>query len=332
MQSLRLGTEMNSAEKILSSVETPNLFQYATSELSQDAFLCWLMAWTAPEYEAIDPQLHNAANSFISTIFKLHDLPTPMIQSIKIERQFKSLDVLAIVNNEYAILIEDKTHTKNHSDQLNRYKDSVKENFPDLVQLAIYYKIGDQSNYRSVLKAGYQPFNRSLMLAILDNGIENGVANPIFIDYHRHLQKLEASIAAYKTTPVAEWKTHAWQGFYQALQTEIPGDWGYVANPRGGFWGFWWTSQADGHFYMQLERERLCVKITAGEEENRSALRRKAIKETLAISEKRNLHLKKPARTQSGKTMTVAERQGYIVTDAEGIVDLSKTIEELKRY
>nr|WP_260390277.1 hypothetical protein [Ornithobacterium rhinotracheale] len=25
--------------------EKPNLFQYATSELSQDAFLCWLIAW-----------------------------------------------------------------------------------------------------------------------------------------------------------------------------------------------------------------------------------------------------------------------------------------------
>lgn len=327
-----LDSEPDNAEKNLALAETPNLFQYATSELSQDAFLCWLMAWSASEYKEIDSQLHDAATSFISMIFKLHDIPAPKIQSIEIIRQFKSLDILAIVNNEYAILIEDKTHTKNHSGQLSRYKESVKAEYPKLIQLAVYFKIGDQSNFRSVTKAGYVPFTRRLMLTILQDGIQNGVGNPIFTDYYRHLQQLEESISAYKTLPVTEWKTHAWQGFYQALQTEIPGDWGYVANPRGGFWGFWWESQAEGRYYMQLEQERLCVKVTAGEEENRSELRIKAIKEILEISETRNLHLNKPARTRNGNTMTVAERKDYIVTDAEGFLDLSKTIEELKKY
>lgn len=101
---------------------------------------------------------------------------------------------------------------------------------------------------------------------------------------------------------------------------------------EGGFWGFWWNSQAEGRFYMQLEQNRLCVKITAKEEENRSALRENAIKDKLDISAKRNLHLKKPGRTRRGKTMTVAERQDYIVTNAEGLIDISKTIEELKKY
>lgn len=237
MQSPLLDSETNNDAKNPFTTEAPNIFKYATSELSQDAFLCWLMDWSAPEYKGIDPQLHNAATSFISAIFKLNEISSPEIQSIQIKRQFKSLDILAVINEQYAILIEDKTHTNNHSDQLNRYNIAVKDTYPNLTQLAIYYKIGDQSNYRSVIKAGYQPFNRGMMLTILDNGIINGVTNTIFIDYHRHLQQLETNIAAYKTTPVAEWKTHAWQGFYQALQTEIPGDWGYVSNPRGGILG-----------------------------------------------------------------------------------------------
>ena len=27
----------------------PNLFKYATSELSQDAFICWLLEWAKPQ-------------------------------------------------------------------------------------------------------------------------------------------------------------------------------------------------------------------------------------------------------------------------------------------
>ena len=30
---------------------TPNLFKFATSELSQDAFICWLLSWAKKDYE-----------------------------------------------------------------------------------------------------------------------------------------------------------------------------------------------------------------------------------------------------------------------------------------
>ena len=39
----------------------PNLFTYATAELLQDAFLCWLLAWADPSYRATDPTLHGVA-------------------------------------------------------------------------------------------------------------------------------------------------------------------------------------------------------------------------------------------------------------------------------
>lgn len=29
----------------MSEIQPPNLFEFATSELSQDAFLCWLASW-----------------------------------------------------------------------------------------------------------------------------------------------------------------------------------------------------------------------------------------------------------------------------------------------
>lgn len=29
----------------------PNLFKFATSELSQDAFICWLLSWAEKDYK-----------------------------------------------------------------------------------------------------------------------------------------------------------------------------------------------------------------------------------------------------------------------------------------
>jgi hypothetical protein len=35
----------------------PNLFHYATSELSQDAFICWLLDWANPDNKEKDEAL-----------------------------------------------------------------------------------------------------------------------------------------------------------------------------------------------------------------------------------------------------------------------------------
>lgn len=312
-------------------LEEPNLFEFATSELSQDAFLCWLMTWSPQEYRMLDQSLHEAAIDFISVIFNMLPLPVPTIQSIDIRRQFKSLDILAIVNDKYAILIEDKTYTNDHSNQLIRYREAVKEAYPHLTQLPVYYKIADQSHYLSPESAGYTPLKRKMMLEILERGIKNGVQNTIFVNYYRHLKQLEMQVSSFWTTPVTMWNSFAWQGFYQELQKEIVGNWGYVPNPIGGFWAFWWGS-ASNQYYYQLEQQRLCVKIVAAEKESRRDLRNHAMKEILEKSERYSLSLQRPSKMGSGKTMTIAERTNYIYKNDDGLVDIKRTIEELKKY
>ena len=39
----------------------PNLFDYATSELSQDAFLTWLIQWADEDYKDLDNSLNSCA-------------------------------------------------------------------------------------------------------------------------------------------------------------------------------------------------------------------------------------------------------------------------------
>lgn len=314
-------------------VDTPNLFQFATSELSQDAFLCWLLAWSKQIYCSVDKALHDAAVHFVSEIFNLHHYEVPIIHTIEIKRQFKSLDILAIINDTYAILIEDKTYTKDHSNQLLRYRKVVQKEMGELIQLPVYYKLADQSHYRSIEKAGYTPFKRNKMLEVLKRGKDMGVQNAIFLDYYEHLQKIDDRIQAFQTERVCDWDSFAWQGFYQELQTEINGDWGYVSNPTGGFWGFWWKPASDSNYYIQLEEERLCVKVSVADNiENVRDYRHKIMNDVLLESEKHNLLLEKPSRLRLGRTMTIAERQHYIQTKSDGTIDLKRTILELQKY
>ena len=88
----------------------PNLFDYATSELSQDAFLLWLMGWGKSCYKDEDNALHAIAQRFIR---RLLNKPNEFeISDIQLFKQQKKIDVLAIINNQYALIIEDKTDSR----------------------------------------------------------------------------------------------------------------------------------------------------------------------------------------------------------------------------
>ncbi|MYD32112.1 MAG: hypothetical protein F4X01_11115 [Nitrospira sp. SB0661_bin_20] len=64
-------------------MERPNLFSYATSELSQDAFICWLLEWSLPQYRQTDTKLHECAVNFIRKLFEKHGKQAPLINSVK---------------------------------------------------------------------------------------------------------------------------------------------------------------------------------------------------------------------------------------------------------
>src|SRR5262249_2808912 len=159
----------------------PNLFDFATSDLSQDAFICWLASWADPSCRELNGPLHQTATAFLQRLLEVGG--GPMVgegRSIEIRQQCMGVDVLLVVNGDTAIIVEDKTDTKDHSDQLRRYKKAVAGDFPEDRIAAVYLKTGDQGNYRSVKKAGYGCFLRRDFLAALDLGERAGVRNDIF--------------------------------------------------------------------------------------------------------------------------------------------------------
>jgi PD-(D/E)XK nuclease superfamily protein len=252
-------------------------------------------------------------------------------QSIQVRRQWNNIDVLLVVNSDTAIIIEDKTDTKDHSGQLERYRKAVAGEFPAGGIAAVYLKTGDQGNYRSVEQAGYGRFLRRDFLDILDRGEQAGVNNDIFADFLRHLRGIEVAVQSFSSTPLGEWNKDwsRWKGFFLVLQERLgEGDWNYVANPSGGFMGFWWHWQ--GEKFLQLENEKLCFKVTVPDEAQQTAKWWEWHNALMAESGVGCVKIKKPVRRE-GKWMTVAVLDGDYRQSAEGHLDLDQTVETLRK-
>lgn len=310
----------------------PNLFDWAASELSQDAFICWLMAWSDPVHKKYAYELNNCANNFIKEIT---DNKIGSISSIKIKKQFKNIDVLVHINNTDIIVIEDKVYSSENNNQLERYKSLFDEEKLTKSIHFVYIKTGDQNDFPNARDKGYRTITRNKFLEILENGIKNGVSNDILIDFTQHLRSIENSVNLYKTLPYTNWKNlnnwNPWKGLYSTFQKELKtGAWFYIPQRNGGFLAFCWSNKTafiEGiqfNYYLQLEHEKLCFKIHyEGSKENKYKVREVFRKKLHELAELQNITIKRNGRI--GKYMTVAANRDYIFTDKNGIVDIKKT-------
>ena len=93
----------------------PNLFNYATSELSQDAAIMWLLEWAKPIHKDRNFKLHQLGLSLLKSFYNLHSVSLSDFEDIEIQPQVKKIDILVLViHGDYktAILIEDKINVK----------------------------------------------------------------------------------------------------------------------------------------------------------------------------------------------------------------------------
>ena len=306
----------------------PNLFGFATSELSQDAFICWFVSWADTDARSLDSGLHEAAREFLAELFELHNCTLPPIESIEVKRQEGDLDVIILINNEWGIMIEDKTFTKQHSNQLIRYKEYIHRKYPHIRQIPIYLTINLQSNLQPVLEAGYHVYNRQKFIRLLSR--YHSITNDIFQDYLSYLQQINNQFYLHNQFPFNEWKGRrkTWLTVFDELRSKgLTGNYGYVSNPRGGFYGFWIKTMIDHPLspYIQLEQDRICVKVKKPD----SSFDIKELRATSKQVTKEVEGLNRPSRLKAGKTMTVAIG-GYVCTDDQGMFELDKTAQKIK--
>lgn len=311
----------------------PNIFNWATSELSQDAFICWLLSWANRKESK---ELFETSRLLIN---KLTNGAITNFENVEIHKQYHNIDIVCEIDKTKVILIEDKVHTDHHSNQLERYYSILQKQYSKENIYPVFFKTGDQSNFITIKNIGYQIFLRNDFLEVLNYGINLGIKNDIFIDFYQYLTDIENSVQSYLSLPVNEWHWDSWKGFYKALQQELEDDcdWGYVPQKNGGFLGFWWywcskktNENLKYEYYLQLEHNKFCFKMSP---ENRkdAETTRSHFRNLLYLKAKEyNIDIYQNGRI--GKWMTVAAlSEPYIKTDAYGFLDLKSTIENIKR-
>ena len=162
------------------------------------------------------------------------------------------------------------------SDQLARYKNHVFNNlgFDADKIIPVYIQTGDQSDYREVSKYGYLALERCDLLNILESDIGKVAKekSDILSDFSNNMRRIENEVQSFLTLPPKNWSWNSWKGFYTSLQNALQdGNWDYVANPSGGFLGFWWHfgRTNDLELYLQLEQDKFCFKIWVDDDTKR---------------------------------------------------------------
>ena len=317
-------------------MKKPNLFKHATSELSQDAFICWLLEWAKAEHKNKNGELHACGVDLIKAFFNKHSLPIPeRFESVEIEKQYKNIDVFCIVNETIPIIIEDKTNTAVHSDQLKNYYKKIcrLERFDERNIIPIYFKTHDQSNYDKVREDGYQEFTRKDILKLLDKYDKTG--SDIYDNFRSNLHCLEESVQSYKFSPnEKDWSEKAWTGFFMELQKSLgQGNWRKVSNRRGGFMGFWWHFDRTNGIqnYLQLEDNILVFKVHTDNPEKMKSIRKCWHSIIQNLSREMCLPVTKPTRFGSGKSITVAVLKSDYRKFNEDLLDLDATLSTLKQ-
>lgn len=244
-------------ESAATHMPKPNLFHFATSELSQDAFICWLASCADASVD--DKELRDAGTRFLSALLATQNLSLPNTPSIRVYRQLDRIDVAVEINESIIVLIEDKVGTADHSGQLKRYLEAARVRFPIHDVVPIYIQTYIQPGYEGVRAAGFSVLTRRDLMDLLPLNASDSVLS----QFREHLEILEQDYESYRFGRV--WSFRAWERYLEVITTSLDQcGWSYVPNASGGFlaayWG--WTESRFGELYLQVSQERLSVRIS----------------------------------------------------------------------
>ncbi|HOK62959.1 MAG TPA: PD-(D/E)XK nuclease family protein [Soehngenia sp.] len=318
----------------------PNIFSVATKELSQDGFFTWLLQWADNENSKYDQQLNETAKDFVRLI--LDETTDYQINKVKVRRQWNNIDISAEINDEYFIVIEDKTNTREHSKQLERYQKEAEEQYKNHKNKYVYLKTGNESLLATgkVKEKGYKVIDRKAILNILN---KREIHNEILNDFKDYLAAIENETNSFTKFDNLKSKWYAGEGFFIKLQENITKstDWQYVANQTGGFIGFWYHSKEVnniGYIYIQIENAikkheiKLVIKIDSWRPNitNKINTLHKLLNEIKPYAKENGITLIKPDKFRKGKTSTLAIVENAFTTDKDGNLEFQKFLETLK--
>lgn len=228
----------------------PNIFDYATSELSQDAFICYLLEFGKNEHK--DKKEYECAKKFLRKCGIDEDVN-------KIHTQYKHIDVLVETEN-CLLIIEDKTYSSEHGDQILHYVKTLQEDdelnnkSTKKTIIACYMKTSDylheyKPNISKMKDLGIQEDDFKY-LSLNRDDILNFIKDSddfIFQSFYAHLKNFYNY--SYDKNDLSTWDKSNWFKYlkglfeqYNIYKNDGKNDYGYcdinsyVPNPSGGFY------------------------------------------------------------------------------------------------
>lgn len=324
----------------------PNLFEFATKELSQDAFISWLLSWADKKYH--EDELHELGLSLVRSLLAKFKLESIQINSIELKQQFKKIDILVLINthlkelkskptqkNAYVIIIEDKVGAGLTGNQLERYFEIVKNlGMKESQILPIYLRTKDKLDTTGIVKKNYMPYMRGDLLAVLK---DYQGTNQIITDFRSYWQPIEDDTNRYQETKEVDWNNQSWIGFYKSLRDDLEQGsnsnknlFNTKSSPTYG--PLFEQDKVDHQIFIKLCKRQLFFTIQV-QDKNNNALINQLRKKWLAKLVGNNIDslgvIKKALRVGRGKVMTIGFIDNYIVLN-NGYVDIKQTLRNLR--
>lgn len=339
-------------------MKEPNIFSLATSELSQDAAIAYHLAWADQRFKTTHPDKHKLGIELLKLLVgdRVENLKIAD-ETIEIGVQYDRIDIWVHIGCQAVLIIEDKTNTFEHGDQIERYRGIAakwldpkeKEWGKDRV-VATYLKTGNESiGSTSDLADDVNKVYRCDVLEVLNRYTTTG--DEIIDQFRAYLQQWEDETNSYRITPVKDdWSWRGVEGFYMDLERAFvreglqQGNWVYVSNQAGGFiafyWSWVWIDKFKCNLYLQINHAKLLeIRVGDAHDEYDKPIKADAslrwgllahLQELAKDDKYSKLKIEKSGRFKAGNTGGVACVENYLGTREDGLIDMEITVSNLR--
>lgn len=316
-------------------MKRPNIFNFATKELSQDAFICWLLSWADSSCQNIDDNMHKLGLYFLHSLLSKKGVTINEIQKVQIRRQKEGIDISVIINDEYIIVIEDKIFSKKHGNQLKKYYEIASKKFNEDKIITIFLKTSYSGHYHN---ENYELFLLNDFLEIIEYAKKIGANDRILLDFAEVLLQRVECIEEYQKLKVRDWGL-GWMGFLKKVQENCTewSDWGYIQNQSGGFWALWThfipvneSNTKEIHIHLRQVKgnddAKILFSITLKKDANKT-LKYIWLQKFITAGKEAGIEVRKVNRLGDGKHIAIAEYVGKVIHKEEnGEILIGETI------
>lgn len=337
----------------------PNFYWFATKELDQDAVLAYILAWADPQYRnapAPDSKMHALAQALLGALVSKHpdheDWTPEKVTTVEVKTQKKHVDVRAVIKTDdrtLVLLVEDKIGATEHGNQIRRYVENARRDYPEAEIIPVYVKTGNESEtfLRGRLSVPCGVFARKALLRVLGGHRETG--NRIVDDFRNYWQDFDDQTKKWRTRKVARWGWRQVEGCYLELEQHET-EWHWKVDTRGHkqVLNFWTDSTTMDSETMPEVRIRVEIEdakrmwISAHRPDERPVSRTTldslktlfASREGLSIGmglTLRRAHTKGGSKYPRPVKVTVDKAHEYLALNEDDTVNVAETVKRIRR-